>query len=83
MAQDRNMSVRLNIMVSEDLDNCLTESAKNLGLSKSAFIRQAVERECALTQDELLAAAAEKLAHVYKTDEELTALTALDAEDFA
>jgi len=83
VAQDTNKTIRLNIMVSEYLDKCLTESAKKRDLSKSAFVRLAVERECARTQDEILAAAAEAVAHIYDTDKELTAFASLDAEDFA
>lgn len=81
-AQDSNKTTRLHIMVSEYLDKCLTESAKKRDLSKSAFVRLAVERECARTQDEFLAATAEALAHIYVTDNELTAFSSLDAEEF-
>ena len=81
--QDTNKSTRLNIMVSEYLGKRLTESAKKRDLSKSAFVRLAVERECERTRDEILAAAAEAVAHIYETDKELTAFSSLDAEDFA
>jgi post-segregation antitoxin (ccd killing protein) len=83
VTKDANKTTRLNIMVSEYLDKCLTESAKKRDLSKSAFVRLAVERECARTQDEILAVAAEAVAHIYETDKELTAFSLLDAEDFA
>ena len=83
VTKDANKTTRLNIMVSEYLDKCLTESAKKRDLSKSAFVRLAVERECACTQDEILAVAAEAVAHIYETDKELTAFSSLDAEDFA
>ncbi len=80
-AQDTNKTIRLHIMVSKYLDNCLTESAKKRDLSKSAFVRLAVERECARTQHEILAAEAEALAHIYEADNELTAFSSLDAEE--
>lgn len=83
LAQETNKTTRLNIMVSEHLDKCLTEFAKERGLSKSAFVRLAVETECARTQDAILATAADAVAHIYKTDKELTAFTVLDGEDFA
>jgi len=74
---------RLNIMVSESLIECLSASAEDRGMSMSAFVREAVERECERTQEQVLAEAAESLAALYESDRELTAFLTLDGEDFA
>ena len=74
---------RLNILLSESLVECLSASAEDRGMSMSAFVREAVEKECARTQEQILAEAAESLATLYESDEELTAFMALDGEDFA
>lgn len=74
---------RLNIVLSESLVERLAACAEGRGTSMSAFVRDAVERECARTQEQLLAEAAEALAGLYETDRELTVFTALDGEDFA
>ena len=74
---------RLNILLSESLVECLSANAEDRGMSMSAFVREAVEKECARTQDQILAEAAESLATLYESDEELTAFMALDGEDFA
>lgn len=74
---------RLNILLSESLVECLSTSAEDRGMSMSAFVREAVEKECARTQEQILAEAAESLATLYESDEELTAFMALDGEDFA
>ena len=70
-------------MVSESLIECLSESAEDRGMSMSAFVREAVERECERTQEQVLAEAAESLAPLYESDRELTAFLSLDGEDFA
>ena len=74
---------RLNILLSESLVECLSASAEDRGMSMSAFVREAVEKECARTQEQILAEAAESLAPLYESGEELTAFMALDGEDFA
>jgi len=73
---------RLNILVSESLVESLTATAKSRGLTVSALVRQAVERECRQSREEALARVAEALAPLYKTDKELTAFQALDGEEF-
>jgi post-segregation antitoxin (ccd killing protein) len=74
---------RLNILVSESLIECLAANAEDRGMTMSAFVRQAVERECERTQDQLLAEAADSLLSLYETDKELTAFSDLDGEEFA
>jgi predicted DNA binding CopG/RHH family protein len=53
---------RINIMLSESLMECLAASAEDRGMSMSAFVRQAVERECERIQNLILAEAVESLA---------------------
>ena len=74
---------RINILLSEELVERLSTSSEERGMSMSAFVREAVEKECERTQEQILAEAAESLATLYETDGELTAFTALDGEDFA
>ena len=74
---------RLNIMVSDSLIECLAANAEYRGMSMSAFVREAVERECERTQERVLAEAAGSLASLYETDRELTAFLALDGKEFA
>jgi post-segregation antitoxin (ccd killing protein) len=74
---------RLNIMVSETLIECLASNAEDRGVSMSAFVREAIERECERTQEQVLAEAAESLASLYESDRELTAFLALDGDEFA
>lgn len=83
VTRDVRKQRRLNVVVSETLNVRLVETAQARGMSKSAFVRQAIEREFERSQDEALEAAAEALAPIYESDEELTAFTALDSEDFA
>jgi post-segregation antitoxin (ccd killing protein) len=74
---------RLNIMVSETLIECLASNAEDRGVSMSAFVREAIERECERTQEQVLVEAAESLASLYESDRELTAFLALDGDEFA
>lgn len=74
---------RLNILVSESLIDCLAAHAEDRGMTMSAFVRQAVEKECERSQDQLLAEAANALVALYETDKELTAFSALDGEEFS
>jgi len=71
---------RLNVVVSEDLVECLSTSAQGQGITLSAFVRRAVERECERAQEAMLATAAESLVDRYANDRELTAFLALDGD---
>lgn len=73
---------RLNILVQEPLAAWVTTSAAERGISTSALIRDALERERIRQKEEAIEHAAEALADAYLHDPELTALTALDVEDF-
>ena len=74
---------RLNIMVSESLIEWASLTAKSRGVTVSALVREALERELERTREQAIAQAADCLAPLYKSDDELTAFSALDGEDFA
>ena len=73
---------RLNILISETLEKRLTSAAKKRGISKSAYVRLAVEQEFDREQEIKLERVVRELAPLYETDKELTAFTDLDGEDF-
>ena len=74
---------RINIMISETLIEWASRTAETRGISVSALIREALEREREQSHEQAIAQAAESLAAVYRTDENLTAFLALDGDDFA
>ena len=73
---------RLNVVMSESEIERLSAAAEHSGMSMSAFVRLAVERESNRNQELALEEAAEQLASVYESDPELTAFTALDGDAF-
>ncbi len=76
-------SHRLNIMISESLVEWAARTAETRGMTVSALVREALERECERSHEEAIAQAAEALAPLYTSDEKLTEFLALDGEDFA
>lgn len=74
---------RLNILISKSLEKRLTSAAIKRGISKSAYVRLAVERQFDWEQEVKLERAVRELAPLYETDKELTAFTDLDGEDFS
>jgi len=52
------------------------------GISKSALVRLAIEKELERSREDELTKGSETLAPLYKTDKELTAFSALDGEDW-
>jgi hypothetical protein len=80
---DRPRTRRVNILITEALIEWASTTAEAQGISMSAFVREALERERQRYREEALAKAAELLAPVYSTDPELAAFTSLDGEDFA
>ena len=74
---------RVNIMISETLIEWASRTAETRGISVSALIREALEREREQSREQAIAQAAESLAAVYRSDENLTAFLALDGDDFA
>ncbi len=73
---------RLNLMISETLLERASLAAEALGISVSAFVREALENECERSQEQAIARAAEALAPLYVADENRTAFSALDSDDF-
>ena len=73
---------RLNILISESMYEQLSEIVERYDESKSGFVRRAMEREFERRKKRELEQAAEELAPLYESDEELTAFTSLDSEDF-
>ena len=74
---------RLNIMVSEALIEWASLTAESRGVTVSALVREALERELERTRELTIAQAADRLASLYKSDDDLTAFSALDGEEFA
>ena len=83
LTHDAPKTTRLSILVSKPLKEALATTAESRGLTESAFVREAVEREIERSQEQSLSEAAEALAPLYESDEELTAFQVLDGEDFA
>ncbi len=73
---------RLNILVSESLVEWATEAAQFRGISLSALIRQSLEAEKERIRESQISSAAEKLVDLYENDDELTAFTSIDGEEF-
>ena len=73
---------RLNVVMSELEIERLSAAAEQSGMSMSAFVRLAVDKEADRRRERALEEAAEALAHMYESDSELTVFTALDGEDF-
>ena len=70
-------------MISETLIQWASRTAEIRGISVSAFVREALERERERSREQSIAQAAESLAALYHSDENLTAFLALDGDDFA
>jgi len=70
-------------MISETLIEWASKTAEIRGISVSAFVREALERERARSREQAIIQAAESLAALYRSDENLTAFLALDGDDFA
>jgi len=70
-------------MISETLIEWASRTAETRGISVSAFIREALEREREQSREQAIAEAAESLAALYRSDENLSAFRALDGDDLA
>ena len=75
-------SKRINILINESLNKQLSRAAKCSGVTKSAFVRVALEREFARDKQLELECVVHDLARLYEASQELTAFSALDGEDF-
>ena len=76
-------SIRINILLTDDLNQQLTLTARNRGISKAAYVRYALDRSFSLDDELNLQKAVRELAPVYKYDPELTTFTDLDSQDFS
>jgi post-segregation antitoxin (ccd killing protein) len=74
---------RLNIMISESLLEWASLTASARGITVSALVRDALEKELERSKEQKIARVAEALAPLYSSDNELTAFLALDEDDFA
>jgi post-segregation antitoxin (ccd killing protein) len=83
LTADAPKTRRLNVMISEPLIEWVTRTAEAREITISALVREALERECERSENEAIAEAAEALAPLYASDENLKAFTALDGEQFA
>lgn len=83
LVNETQETTRLSVEISEVLSHQISAVADRMGLTKSAFVRQAVAKEVENSQEMQLAKAAKELASLYETNEELVAFTALDGDDFA
>jgi antitoxin component of RelBE/YafQ-DinJ toxin-antitoxin module len=82
VSESSRKSKRINILINESLNQQLSQAAKSSGITKSAFIRVALEREFARDKQLELECVVHDLARLYEASQELTAFTALDGEDF-
>ena len=74
---------RLNILVSESLVDWASSTAEARGISLSAFVRQSLEAEKERILESEISSAADLLAGLYENNDELTAFTSLDGEEFS
>jgi antitoxin component of RelBE/YafQ-DinJ toxin-antitoxin module len=82
VSESSRKSKRINILINESLNQQLSQAAKSSGITKSAFVRIALEREFARDKQLELECVVHDLARLYEASQELTAFTALDGEDF-
>jgi hypothetical protein len=73
---------RLNLLISQAFKEQLISAARKRGISKSSFVRQAVKREFNREKEHELEMVARELAPLYDVDQDLTAFTELDGEDY-
>ncbi len=79
-SQDKTRKIQ--IMISDSLNNQLSQASDRSGVTKSAFVRVALEREFARDKQLELECVVHNLARLYEASQELTAFSALDGEDF-
>ena len=76
-----NKSRKIQIMISDSLNNQLSQASDRCGITKSAFVRVALEREFARDKQLELECAGHDLAHLYGASQDLTSFIALDGEE--
>lgn len=73
---------RLTISLPKNLSSEVEAVRKELNIPKSEIFKIAIEKFLEQYRERKLRQIAEMMAQEYETNEELTALTALDSEDF-
>ena len=76
-------SERFNILLSRETKARLTVAARTRGISRSEYIRFALEKAFHLEKENEIRRAVRELAPLYETDPELVVFTDLDGEDFS
>ena len=79
----RKVLNQVQFFLSESLEKRLTAAAQVKGISRSAFIRLALEQALADEKETALEKAVRELTPLYETDQDLTDFTSLDGEDFS
>jgi predicted DNA-binding ribbon-helix-helix protein len=74
--------VRTQILLEPEQHDALTQMARQEKRSLSDLVREMIDNQLEERKKQDLAAAAQALLADYQSDPELTAFTALDAEDF-
>jgi hypothetical protein len=82
MVTKTNNYIRVQVMLNESQKVFLDSSASLEGMSVSALLRELVDQYRLEQRDLRLKEAANELYSEYKTNNELTAFTSLDGEDF-
>lgn len=75
-------STRIQLLISKEQKEYLDQQADLENLSVSALIRDMIDQYSKQLQKERLATAVELLYSEYESNDELTAFTTLDGEDF-
>jgi len=73
---------RMQVLINEEQREYLTTVSSAEGISISALLREIITQYQLRQKDLRLEQAVKDLVSEYKTNEELTALTSLDGEDF-
>jgi phosphoribosylformylglycinamidine (FGAM) synthase-like enzyme len=73
---------RMQVLLDESQEKYLARVSKKSGKSVSALIRELVREKMHLAKEARLHQAARELRATYTADEDLTAFTALDSEDW-
>ena len=81
--QEESKTHRFNLLIGESLEKKLTTASQQRGITKAAYVRLALESALEREEELELERAVRELAPLYETDQDLTALTALDGEDFS
>jgi predicted DNA-binding protein len=73
---------RIQILLEKEQEHYLDKVSKKTGKSVSALIRALVSEKMSGARERMLARVASELRAAYSTDQELTAFSSLDAEDW-